>query len=357
MKFLQMNRTLLVIKHRILSTSVGKKFRRIRYRAGFTRKNALRALSGFCIPPTEELLSDMLKEAKEHDVTFPEYLMYHFYELDEKARREFIPIWEAASKYIEVFDDYRTADLFYDKEKVYNKFKQFYGRRLIALHKYNNTEKEEFLAFFRSAGRVIVKPVDGEMGRGVRIFNNGKEAEKIFEQLKHDYRHGAVVEEVVEQDERTASLHPASLNTLRIATFRYDDEIIVLPPVMRVGTNGNVVDNGGSGGILCQLDEKGRIISTRDEKGRTYEYHPTTNKRLIEFQMPDVANAIEFAKQLSSVYPEVPYVGWDIALSKDGFVMIEGNTLTGFTAWQSSGKGSRPLVDYLLSRYKKEKSK
>ncbi len=352
-----MNRTLLRIKHKVLSTSVGKKLRKVKYRAGFTRENALKTLSDFGMSPSDELISDMLKEALDHDVMFGEYLMYHFYELDEKERREFIPVWEAASKYIEVFDDYRTADLFYDKEKVYNRFKQFYKRKLIALHKYNNHEKKEFVAFFRNAGRVIVKPHDGAEGREVRIFNDSTEAEGVFEKLKCDYRHGAVVEEVVEQDERTASLHPASLNTLRIATLRLDDGIIVLPPIMRVGTNEAVVDNGGSGGIFCQLDENGVIISTCDEKGRRYEYHPTTHKKLIGFQVPDIAKAIELAKQLSAVCPEVRYVGWDIALSKDGFVMIEGNCVTGFVVWQSSGKGYRTKIDSILKRVKEEKKR
>ena len=352
-----MNRTLLKIKHRILLTSVGKKLRRTRYRAGFTRKNALRTLSEFGMPPTEEMVSDMLKEAMEHDVTFPEYLMYHFYELDEKDRREFIPIWEAASEYIEVFDDYRTADLFYDKEKVYNKFKQFYGRKLMALHKYNQKEKEEFLDFFRSAGRVIVKPYDGKAGYGVQIFANSADAVNVFERLKRNYRHGAVVEEVIQQDERMASLHPASLNTLRIATMRLDDEIIVLPQVMRVGTNGAVVDNGGSGGIFCQLDENGVIISTCDEKGHKHEYHPTTNKRMVGFQVPDIADAVELAKRLSAVYPEVPYIGWDIALSKDGYVMIEGNSGAGFVVWQFIGKGCRPLMEPFLKKIKEGKNK
>lgn len=352
-----MNRTLLKIKHRILSTSVGKKLRKIKYQAGFTRENALRTLSNFGISPTDELLSDMLKEAKEHDVTFDEYLMYHFYELDEKERREFIPIWEMASKYIEVFNDYRTADLFYDKEKVYKRFKHFYKRKLIVLHKYNNTEKEEFVTFFQSAGCVIVKPYDGGQGREVQIFNDSADAEKVFEILKHDYRHGAVVEEVVQQDDRMASLHPASLNTLRIATFRLEDEIIVLPPILRVGTNGAVVDNGGSGGIFCQLDGNGVITGTCDEKGRKYEYHPTTNKRMIGFQVPGIANAINLAKQLSAVYPEVRYVGWDIALSKDGYVMIEGNSGAGFVVWQFMGKGCRPLMAPFLDRVKGEKNK
>lgn len=137
-----MNRTLLKFKHMALSTSVGKKLRRIKNRAGFTRENVLKYISDFGMTPSDELISDMLKEALEHDVMFGEYLYYHFYELDEKDRREFIPIWEAASKYIEVFDDYRTADLFYDKEKEYNKFKEFYKRKLIALHKYNKQAKE-----------------------------------------------------------------------------------------------------------------------------------------------------------------------------------------------------------------------
>ncbi len=352
-----MNRTLSKIKHGVLSTSAGKKIRKTKYRAYFTRENAIRDLTKFGIAPTEELIADMLKEALDHDVTFNEYLYYHFYEVEEKERREFIPLWEAENRYVEVFNDYRTADLFFDKERVYNKFKQFYKRKLIALHLYNQREKEEFLAFFKSAGRVIVKPYDGGEGRGVRIFDDSTDTEKIFEILKRDYRHGAVVEEVIEQDERMAALHPASLNTLRIATVRLDDEIMVLPPVMRVGANGSVVDNCGSGGILCELDENGVVTGTADERGQSFEYHPTTGKKLIGYQVPDLTDAVNLAKELSSVYPAVRLVGWDIALSKDGFVMIEGNSAPNFAAYQLFGKGCRTYMDSVLNRYKEGKNK
>ena len=352
-----MNRTLLTIKQTALSTSLGKKMRKIRYRSRFTRERAIEKLSEFGLSPTDELVSDMMNEALEHDVTFREYFMYHFYDLKEKERREFIPLWEAGSKYVEVFNNYRTSGLFYDKEKVYNRFKQFYKRKLIALHRFNEQEKTEFYDLFSSAGRVIVKPYDGQEGFGIRMINYSADSEDVFEKLRHDYPHGAIIEEVVEQDERMASLHPESLNTLRIATVRLGDEVIVLPPLMRVGTNGSVVDNGGSGGIFCELDENGVITNTCDEKGQSFEYHPTTHKKLIGFQVPDISKAVELAKQLSAVCPEVTYIGWDIALSKNGFVMIEGNSAAGFVVWQIFGKGCRPLMDSIMDRVKEGKNK
>lgn len=352
-----MNRTLLTIKHIALSTSFGKKIRKNRYRSRFTRERALKALSNFGISPTDEIASDMLKEAFEYDVTFSEYLYYHFYERDIKERREFVPLWEAEIRYVEVLNDYKAADLFFDKEKVYNRFKQFYKRKLIALHKYDRQERKEFLDFFRSAGRVIVKPYDGGEGRGVRIFGDSADAEEVFEKLKSDYRHGAVAEEVVEQDERMALLHPSSLNTLRITTLRLDDELIVLPPVMRVGAKGSVVDNCGSGGILCELDENGVVTATADERGHSFEYHPTTNEKMIGFQVPDISDAVVLAKKLSSVYPEARLVGWDIALSKEGYVMIEGNSAPNFAAYQLFGKGCRGYMDSILERFKEGKKK
>lgn len=352
-----MNRTLAGVKYRVLSTSVGKKLRKVKYRTYFTRENAIRDLTKFGKTPTEELISDMLKEASEHDVTFNEYLYYHFYEREETERREYIPLWEAVSRYIEEFNDYRTADLFFDKEKVYNKFKRFYKRKLMALHTYDQQERKEFLDFFRCAGRVIVKPYDGGEGRKIRIFEDSADAEAVFGTLKRDYRQGAVIEEVVAQDERMASLHPASLNTLKITTLRLDDELVVLPPFMRVGTNGSVVDNGGAGGILCKLDENGTVTDTADEKGQRFEYHPTTDKKLIGFQVPDLSEAVTLAKELASVYPEVRLIGWDIALSKDGYVMIEGNSAPSFVGYQLIDKGCRPYMDAMLNRFKEVKNK
>ena len=115
------------------------------------------------------------------------------------------------------------------------------------------------------------------------------------------------------------------------------------------------MDNGSSGGIGCKLDENGVIVDTCDAMGRKYEYHPTTNKRLIGFQVPDISAALDLAKRLSALCPEVRFVGWDIALSKDGFVVIEGNNSASFTCYQLYGnKDFRTFMDSIRQKVEKQ---
>lgn len=59
--------------------------------------------------------------------------------------------------------------------------------------------------------------------------------------------------------------------------------------------------------------------------GNNYTYHPDTNIKLVGFQIPKWNEAVETAINLAKQVPDVRYVGWDLALTADGWVMIEGN--------------------------------
>lgn len=50
-------------------------------------------------------------------------------------------------------------------------------------------------------------------------------------------------------------LHPESINTLRLATFRVKDDVVIYGAAVRMGTGSAIVDNAGSGRHLlsCKL--------------------------------------------------------------------------------------------------------
>ena len=144
--------------------------------------------------------------------------------------------------------------------------------------------------------------------------------------LLHSGIKAFVFEELIVQDETMDSFHPQSVNTLRIATLRFNDRIEIIHPRIRLGRGEAVVDNAGSGGIIGNIDlSSGVIYAACDKKGTSYEYHPDTNVKIVGFKVPRFDEALQLVKQLAQVLPKVRYVGWDIALRPDGWVMIEGN--------------------------------
>ena len=144
--------------------------------------------------------------------------------------------------------------------------------------------------------------------------------------------------------------HPSSVNSLRIRTFRFDDRVEILPSNMRIGRGSSVVDNTGQGGISAAIDEKGCIFTACDETGTLFEVHPDSGERIIGERVPCWEDAVFFAKCLALVVPCVRYVGWDLALTDSGWVMIEGNDKGMFVGIQKPRqRGFRPQMDRILS--------
>ena len=57
-----------------------------------------------------------------------------------------------------------------------------------------------------------------------------------------------------------------------------------------------------------------------------YKTHPDTGVELEGFEVPCWQEAIEFVGKLAQVVPSNRYTGWDLALTKSGWVLIEANS-------------------------------
>lgn len=118
-----------------------------------------------------------------------------------------------------------------------------------------------------------------------------------------------------------------------------------------MGRGSSVVDNAGSGGIFTSVDfHTGRITKAVDELGNSYNEHPDTKINLIGYEIPKWQEAIELAKKLALIVPNNRYTGWDLALTKNGWCMVEGNTRAQFVFQIPEQKGFREL----FNDYKKQ---
>ena len=63
--------------------------------------------------------------------------------------------------------------------------------------------------------------------------------------------------------------------------------------------------------------------------------------------------AIELTKKAALLVPELGYIGWDVAISDKGPVIVEGNDIPGYdmpqnAAWHPDGKGILPDIEKIL---------
>ncbi|MCH5278291.1 MAG: hypothetical protein J1E60_00700 [Christensenellaceae bacterium] len=148
--------------------------------------------------------------------------------------------------------------------------------------------------------------------------------------IRHEIIKGSFImqRKVIQSDEMSV-INPHAINTLRIVTINKQGRCYVLSSLLRVGTakTGNV-DNWAAGGLAIGIQPNGYLKKYGFYKpihGLKESIHPDTGVVFEEFQVPMYKEACEFACKAHKVFFNVRAIGWDIAITKDGPVFIEGN--------------------------------
>lgn len=299
---------------------------------------------------TEKTLSPKEMRRLKKDILFTlcyngasvdEYFRYDFPSLSEEGRRQYVgdmERWRRLRKLV----DRESVPFLKEKEEAYKLFKEFYRREQIPV-----TGQESFQAFQDFCSRhshFIVKPIDSAGGHGVyKETLEGKEVSEVFASILN---HGdSVIEELIQQDSRMEAFHPGSVNTIRIVTCNRNGKVEIIQSSVRMGMGDSIVDNGClSAGVDL---ETGMIISRGREAhgpGR-YIVHPDTGVQILGNTIPEWGELVTFAKQLPLRLPKQRIIGWDLALSDRGWVMIEGNSCPDIQTLLAEGVGARAIFD------------
>jgi len=197
--------------------------------------------------------------------------------------------------------------------------------------------QEEAFARCVDLGDVVVKPSGQSQGRGVkRVVVTGDKingTDRTFRQMLEEYGKNYIVQEAVRQHKDMSALNPTSVNTLRIVTYRSDNEVLLVYCVVRIGRKGCVIDNQCAGGISTAVNEDGTLRKFAfGGYGENNVTKTDTGIVLEGYKIPSYEKALEFAKSLHLRIPYFRLLGWDVAIAEDGNpVMIELNTLPGLS--------------------------
>ncbi len=298
-------------------------------------------------------LYPMLKESmvKYHWDTY-EFFIYHYQDLTPEERLTFVPEYEK-NVFCDKVNNWKSAKVFESKWKTYQTYKDYFGRECCLLSKDFLEKKDEALfSFLSKHSSFILKPDSSSQGRGVSIIHAADvdEAVEIIKSKIQKKKGLFVLEELIRQSSELGAFHPSSVNSIRLRVFRFDDRMEVLPSNLRLGRGGSVVDNTGKGGISASLNEEGIVVTACDENGTRYETHPDSGLKIIGYQVPRWDEAVALANKLCQIVPDVRYVGWDLALTDKGWVVIEGNDKGMFEGIQMPlQKGFRPRLEKILT--------
>ena len=352
-----MSSTVLKMKSFIKETAPVRAFRRIQKKKKLISRESMdRAIRAFLSEepaPVERarIEADMLDAAEKFGFDANEYFLLQLSGKSDSQRAAYISDFEHVF-ICEKLNKARNQAVFDDKAQTYRVFGRYYGRDCAFIAAGADTGRA-LAEFAQRHGRFIVKPVHLAGGKGIEILDTAvpDSVEKLAERICSRYRYGVFVEELIRQTEAMEKLHPASVNTVRVPTVRMDDGVLLFHPFLRVGRGDAFVDNAGSGGIICALDpDTGEVVAARDELGRSYPVHPDSGEKLVGFRVPRWEEAVALAKTLAGTIPTNRYTGWDLALTDEGWIMIEGNARGQFVWQYATLEGCRDEVDDILRR-------
>ena len=197
----------------------------------------------------------------------------------------------------------------------------------------NPITKEEAVYRCSNIEDAVIKPsVFGTWGEGVKLFHadNGfiPEMNMSVADLFAQYKKGFIVQSKLEQHPDLARLNPTSVNTIRVMSYRKEDEVIILYAVIRIGRLGKVVDNETAGGIKADIDlQTGRIKGPAFGSPTEKNMPQTDSGAVLDgYLIPSFPQVLDFVKNLHLRLPYFRMIGWDISVDTDGNpVMIEWN--------------------------------
>jgi len=179
------------------------------------------------------------------------------------------------------------------------------------------------------------KKLTGQMGEGAfplriqegKIYNS--DTELSAEQLEQKIIGHYLFQERIAQHPNISILHPYSVNTIRLITFNNQDKIEVFSGSMRIGTKKRKVDNWNSGGIAVSIDlQSGTLRGPGFYKpgfGGCVEAHPDSGVELHGYQLPYFKESIDLVCRLHRYLYGIHSIGWDIAITPNGPILVEGN--------------------------------
>lgn len=271
------------------------------------------------------IVFDMVRCGIKYQAGYYDYQEFEFYNLNKEERKTYLTRGKN-NEIVKRFNDRTSFHKFEDKAEFNSIFNKYLKRNWMVLNDENLADFEKFLKDNKS---IIVKPIDDEGGNGVEkfVYSDDLDCKKLYDKLVANGQ--LLIEECIKQHENMNILYDKSVNTMRMFTFYKDGESYFLQAVLKIG-NGGVVDNFSSGGMYTYVSDSGDVyVEAIDKNDNIYTSHPISNHKIVGFKVPLFNEAIELVKEAAKVIPEVAYVGWDVAISENGPVIVEGNCFPG----------------------------
>lgn len=206
-------------------------------------------------------------------------------------------------------------------------------------------EWQDVATLLQDGSELVYKVVDGECADGVMLVTvhgdqvtadgNTYTHQGFMESIKGKR---ILVQNVVKQHSHIQAFGTKSVNTIRIVTIMgKSGEVGVFAAFLRLSASADsFVDNRAVGGLGIGVNlEDGTLKKyglPHDAFGVKMEVHPLSNIRFEGYQLPYWQETVALVKKAHKQFYQIQSIGWDVVLTEDGPVLLEGND-----DWEISG--------------------
>lgn len=268
------------------------------------------------------MLLDMIHCRLHFHILPEEYLLYDLMYMKDRKRKYFLTAYTKSTLYRKGMPaDFKP---FRNKEYQQELFSDFAGRRSLHI---NAVSFDELCDFVFSHERVFFKPCNSSLGNGAFVFETERGVDALKETLALIEGREYLCEEYIVQHPALASLHPQSVNTVRLMTLCDGKAVKPIVAMLRMGGGKSRCDNISKGGYGAKVDVESGIVCTaaRDFKGDSYYIHPDTKQQIIGFNLPFWKEAKEMVTAAALRISQFAVIGWDISFTEKGPILVEFN--------------------------------
>ncbi len=298
---------------------------------------------------------DILSAKKINHISLDEYKWTGYSELSDAQKRSVSTLWTRA-EFRKTYTDRRYICLLMNKYIFSKVFSDFYGRRCI-LSRDAGISSLRRLA--EGTGKIVYKPNCKGQGKGVRVLPCADEAEAIAALELIRSSADGIIEEYIVQHDALARVNPGAVSIIRFYTVCAPSGSYLFAPVLTTAIN-KEISNGCQDALTAMIDIRtGEVVTDAVDQNKftEHEAHPVTGTVFKGLKMPFWEESIEMMRSAVPLASKISNIGWDVAVTENGPLIIEANTIPGFNTAQYRGFGSltegygyQPLFDEINGR-------
>lgn len=327
-------RRLLYFFYYLKRTPPGKLWRFLRHASGESRHSRI------------WLLADAVVSTFRYNISLLDYFYFRYYVKSSQERR----LWAGTGCLYEFqlrMNPRGSREVLEDKIRFLGSYTSFFRRMTFPREALACDAAGGARLLGNPSGRVVLKYSRGQAGAEVEVVSTGDftPASLLVYMKSKGYD---LAEEYVVQHDDLMAISPSGLNTVRIITMLRNGEVGFLGARLRISVN-SPVDNMAAGNLAAPVDMTTGVVTgpgiCSDITRPPAFLHPVTGMTIPGFIVPFWKESVELAVTAARHLPGNRSVGWDIAITKEGPELIEGNHNWCKLLWQLPvNQGLKPLL-------------